>query len=192
MFMCCQKDKKEEKGLPVEQFRSGDIVFRRGTGIMSRTVLAADDRGGAYSHVGILVRGQRKWKVVHAVPGEPDFEGDPDRVKMEDISLFFAPEKALCGGVMRLKKESDSLKACRASEYATDIYRRHTLFDHAYVREDTTRMYCTELVEFVYRKVGIDLVEERVSRIRVPCFAGDYVFPSALQESSCLKLVYSF
>lgn len=35
--------------------REGDLVFRRGNGITSRAVLAAD-RGGVYSHVGIAVR----------------------------------------------------------------------------------------------------------------------------------------
>ena len=39
--------------LPQELFRDGDITFRRGTGITSRVVLAAD-REGTYSHTGIL------------------------------------------------------------------------------------------------------------------------------------------
>lgn len=192
MFGCGTKDEKAENCLPVQQFRPGDIIFRQGTGVLSRAVRAADERKGIYTHVGIVVRDGQQWKVVHAVPGEPNFQGDPDRVKMEDISLFFASKRALCGAVMRLKEEVDSLKALHASDYAADIFRRHTLFDHAYNRQDTTRMYCSELVEFVYRKVGIDLVQGRINQLRVPCFSGDYVFPSALQESPCLKLIYSF
>lgn len=66
--------------LPQELFRDGDIAFRRGTGITSRVVLAAD-REGAYSHTGILKKKAGQWYVIHAVPGEPDFKDDPDRVK---------------------------------------------------------------------------------------------------------------
>jgi len=80
--------------LPQELFRDGDIAFRRGTGITSRAVLAAD-REGAYSHTGILKKKAGQWYVIHAVPGEPDFKDDPDRVKMETVEVFFEKRKAV-------------------------------------------------------------------------------------------------
>ena len=66
--------------LPAGLFQDGDLAFRRGTGLTSRVVLAAD-KSGAYSHVGILKWMDGKWHVIHAVPGEPDYRGDEDRVK---------------------------------------------------------------------------------------------------------------
>lgn len=33
--------------------------------------------------------------MIHAVPGEPDFKDDPDRVKMETVEVFLRKEKLL-------------------------------------------------------------------------------------------------
>ena len=156
--------------LPQELFRDGDIAFRRGTGITSRVVLAAD-REGAYSHTGILKKKAGQWYVIHAVPGEPDFKGDPDRVKMETVEVFFEKRKAVNG---------------------EHLYESHVLFDHDYDLADTTKMYCTELIDFVYRKEGIDLPEGRVSHVNIPGFRGDYLLPNDIAQSKRLCLIYYF
>ena len=64
--------------IPKETLRSGDIVFRQGSGLTSRIVQKAD-KNGIYSHVGIVLRDKNgDCLVIHAVPGEPDFKGDVD------------------------------------------------------------------------------------------------------------------
>ena len=75
------------------EFLEGDIVFRRGVGLSSEAVLYVDS--GQYSHVGIVANYQGKKMIIHAVPGEKEFEGDIDRIKMATIAnallsdLFF-------------------------------------------------------------------------------------------------------
>ena len=88
--------------LPYGRFRDGDLAFRRGGGLTSRAVLAAD-AGGVYSHVGLLKREGDEWFVIHAVPGEPVDATDVDRVKCEPVDRFFAADRAVCGAVMRVK-----------------------------------------------------------------------------------------
>ncbi len=175
--------------LPQELFRNGDIVFRRGTGITSRVVLAAD-REGAYSHTGILKKKNGRWFVIHAVPGEPDFENDPDRVKMETIEVFFERKKAVSGAIMRIP--DDSVAAYRATINAECLYKNNILFDHDYDLADTTKMYCTELIDFVYRKEAIDLTEGRISHVNIPGFRGDYLLPNDIAQSKRLCLIYYF
>ncbi len=97
--------------------REGDIVFRRGRGLTSRAVLAADAEG-IYSHVGIVVRvgGENEadvengvgeeYAVVHIVPGEADENGVEDVIKIESPEKFFAENRASRGAVMRLRGES--------------------------------------------------------------------------------------
>jgi hypothetical protein len=87
--------------------REGDVVFRRGGGIVSRAVLAAD-RGGGYSHVGVVARLEGRLVVVHVVPGEPDARGVRDVVKAEAPEAFFAPRRARRGAVMRLREADDA------------------------------------------------------------------------------------
>ena len=64
---CGKGGKQSPEPLPVEEFRDGDLAFRRGMGLTSRAVLAADRRG-AYSHVGILKQLDGTWCVIHATP----------------------------------------------------------------------------------------------------------------------------
>lgn len=191
IFLSCNnRSKADLPSLPVAEFRDGDLAFRRGLGMMSRAVLVVDGKG-TYSHVGILKNIEGEWCVIHAVPGEPDFKGDVDRVKVESVFRFYAPEQAAHGLVMRVDGlERDS--ACRAAAVAQVMAERGTLFDHQYDLSDTTEMYCTELVEFAYRKIGIDLSEGRLSTVSVPGMSGTYLLPSDLMDNRKLKTIYYF
>lgn len=188
LFVGCINEKKI-KTFPESLLREGDLVFRKGEGLVSRSILGVD-RNGMYSHIGIVVSDSDKWKVIHAVPGEPDYEGDPDRVKLEEIQEFFGKDKAVAGALMRLA--GDSISAVKASSKAMEVYRRRTLFDHAYDLEDTTRMYCTELIRFVYQCAGMDLVGKQMMEINIPGFSGVYIFPSDIAQSEHLMLIYEF
>ena len=104
--------------------------------------------------------------VVHAVPGEPDYEGDPDRVKMETPEKFFISLNADIGEVKRLR--GDTVTPAVAAREAVEIYRRGTLFDHDYDDSDTSRMYCCELVMHAYARAGIPLVGTFRHEFRLP------------------------
>ena len=82
--------------------RAGDLVFRRGGSLSSRAVVMADTDKG-YSHIGMVVDSAGKAMIVHAVPYEPDFKGDFDRVKLETPQRFFLSDRAIVGEVRRLE-----------------------------------------------------------------------------------------
>ena len=172
------------------ELRAGDVVFRRGSGLTSRAVLAAD-RNGAYSHIGIVVDSCGVMMVVHAVPGEPDYEGDPDRVKMDTPQRFFSSMNARIGEVKRLR--GDSATALRAARFAGDVYKRGTLFDHDYDDTDTTKMYCCELIDFVYRKAGRPLAGQKRHYFHLPGLNPiRCILPSDICNSGKLDTVMSF
>lgn len=188
-WSCKKGNDPDAPALPTELFNDGDIVFRRGMGIMSRIVLHADG-DGVYSHTGILRREGTEWYVIHAVPDEPDFDGDPDRVKKEPVTRFFASDRAVRGMVVRYEGRPEA--AARAAASAEEYVRRGTLFDHKYNLDDTTEMYCTELVNHVYKKEGIDLSEGRMSKINLPAVGGTYLLPTDLAENCHLKIIFCF
>ena len=189
VLSCNNESKEVMPTLPIETFRDGDIVFRRGMGIMSHIVLHAESEG-VYSHTGILKKEGDKWYVIHAVPNESDFKGDIDRVKKDPICRFFAPDRAARGAVMRYTGPSTTAK--KAANSAIEMNRRKTLFDHKYDLNDTTEMYCTELINFVYKKEGIDLSEGRISHVNLPAVGGTYLLPSDLTKSRHLITIYCF
>ena len=152
----------------------GDLVFRRGNGMTSRAVLAVD-RHGSYSHIGIAVDSCGTMMIVHAVPGEPDYEGDPDRVKMESPEKFY------------------SSAASEAARHALEVYRRGTLFDHDYDDSDTTKMYCCELITFAYGKAGIRLTDGKRHRFKLPGMKPICcILPSDICNSRMLTKIISF
>ena len=194
VFIClfvvaCSGTKGERMILPDDLvLTEGDIVFRRGTGLMSLTVVAAD--GGKYSHMGIVVDSAGVKMVVHAVPDEPDFPGDVDRVKMELPSKFFSTFNAVMGEVMRHK---DKKVAEVAAREALRLYRRGILFDHDYDDSDSTKLYCSELVERAYLGAGVSLAEERRHDFIVPGFHFEHVImPTDIYESSMIRTILRF
>lgn len=170
--------------------RAGDVVFRRGNGLTSRAVLAAD-RHGAYSHIGIVVDSCGVMMVVHAVPGEPDYEGDPDRVKMDSPRRFFSSMNADIGEVKRLR--GDSATAALAARFAMEVYKRGTLFDHDYDDADTTKMYCCELVDFAYRKAGRPLAGRKRHYFHLPGLEPiRCILPSDICNNAALETIATF
>ena len=106
------------------KLQAGDVVFRRGNGTISRSITYVDNNG-KYSHVGIVVDSAGTFMIVHAVPNEPDYKGDVDKVKMDSPQQFFSSSKASKGEICRIE---DSIIARKASLVAMNIYKRNTFF----------------------------------------------------------------
>lgn len=170
------------------QLKTGDVVFRRGSGFTSQAVIIAE-HGGAYSHVGIVVDSAGVPMIVHAVPGEPDYDGDEDRVKMDSPEAFFSKVRAQRGAVYR---HADSIVAQRAAQEAFKAYRRGVLFDHDYDSSDTTKMYCTELVVYAYGKTPYPLTDVENEHLELVGFETDCILPSALLKCKDLRKMKAF
>ena len=164
----------------------GDLLFRRGTGFVGHVVTMADTEG-RYSHVGIVVCKDGTPYVVHAVPHEHDFEGDFDRVKCEDARSFIGRYTECVAGIYR-PQVSDSLKSI-AANHALRLSEKQIPFDHDYNLDDTTALYCTELIEYVYSLVGVSISEGRRTNVSLPGMRGEYIMPSDLTKCSKLEMI---
>jgi len=174
--------------IPADLFSEGDLVFRKGISLSSQMVLMGDQEG-AYSHVGILIRDSSgKWEVIHAVPEEAVETGGIEVMKREPLTRFWQSDRAVAGAVVSYPM-SDSIRALIIKK-SEEIYLRRLLFDQAYNLSDSTQMYCTELVVFIYHSVGIDLTEGRSHSI--PGFRKVAIFPSDILRNERLENVYHF
>ena len=162
----------------------GDLLFRRGTGFVGHVVTMADTEG-RYSHVGIVIYKDSTPYVVHAVPHEHDIEGDFDRVKCEDARSFIGRYTECVAGIYR-PQVSDSLKSI-AANHALRLSEMRIPFDHDYNLDDTTALYCTELIEYVYGLVGLSISEGHRTDINLPGMTGQYIMPSDLTKCSKLE-----
>ena len=171
----------------IGNLREGDLLFRKGTGIAGRIVTSLDSNG-EYSHVGIVVRIDGRWHVVHAVPHEPDFEGDIDRVKCEPIELFTSRYPQANYGHYRTTATNKQRKT--AIHHALRLSAERRPFDHDYNLEDTNKLYCTEFVEYVYSLAGVSISRGRRTHITFPSLSGEHILPSDLTEGGNLKPIY--
>lgn len=181
---CTSPNQQYDKSSLISQLQQGDIIFRRGTGIVGHAVAAAD-RQGNYSHVGIVVACADGFYVVHAVPHEHDYEGDYDRVKCEKIDQFLDRYVEANVALYRPKVKEEQRDIAVAT--ALRLLKRGVPFDHDYDLSDTTRLYCTELVEYAYLTAGISLSEGRRTEVNLPIVAGRHIMPSDLTESTLLE-----
>lgn len=190
LIVGCVESQRRSDGCPrwlaEEHLAEGDLLFRRGTGLVGQVVTSMD-RDGHFSHVGIVVRVDTLWRVVHAVPHEPDFKGDFDRVKCESVAEFLGRYPDAEFGLYRPQIDSSHRKM--AARHALRQSQKRVPFDHGYDLADTTRLYCTELIEYCYGLQGLSLSEGRRTEVTFPSLSGSYIFPSDLTQSSHLHRI---
>lgn len=174
--------------IPIKQLRDGDLLFRCGISAQSQVVTRLDSANGTYSHVGIAIYDNGKWRVVHSVPGE-SLDGI-DRVKVDAVDTFFMTSRAEHGAAMRL--QCDATIARFAAHHALQLAKQGIPFDTHYDWEDHSRLYCTELVQVAYMSAGIDLSQGHSTCIALPFYNGNIVFPSDIAHNDSLQVVFSF
>ena len=175
--------------VPVELLHNGDLAFRCGTSIESHIVTGIDGENGPFSHIGIVVNVGGKWFVAHAVPGENQ-PNEPEYLKLDPISVYYGSDRAKLGAIMRVTE--DSATCATATAYALWAVDARKEFDNAFDWEDTTLLYCTELVQQAYLHSGIDLVQESHTDVGAAPFKGTYVFPSDIASNKSLTLICTF
>jgi hypothetical protein len=167
--------------IPENLLHEGDLVFRLGRGTSSRIVNMADNEN-SFSHIGILVKNNSEWYVIHSVPGEENETNGKEVIKCDPVKRFFANDRTIYGVVMRW----DSIHAIEKQivDNAKSFYQQKLLFDHNYTLSDSTALYCTELVHRVFLKQNVDLSENR--RHSFPLFKEQIIFPSDILKNKRL------
>lgn len=176
--------------IPTNSLRIGDIAFRKGNGLIGSAV-ASVEKESLYSHVGIVVRIDNEWMVIHAVPGELDSPSDVERVKCETITGFFSESKANHGEIIRVES-IDSVCAVDVQKKALQMYKEHVLFDKAFDLCDSDSVYCTELVYLCFLSGGIDLTEGRRTHISVPFFHSVCILPEDIYKYSHKRIIFKY
>lgn len=188
-YGCSDDAKVDGVSLPIDELCAGDIVFRRGEGVASDMVDYSDVHG-QYSHVGVVALSDSGSVVVHAVPGRVPGQSGEDIVRAEKIESFFSAEQSTRGEIRRLTL--DSVQRSRLNRAALEIARRQVEFDHSYSLEDTTKLYCTELLQRLFADIGVDLAQGRISRINMVGLGDSILMPSDIYFNDGLKTIFSY
>ncbi len=191
-FISCTKKSETNSNLVAvlnsDTICSGDILLRRGMGLTSRMVLAAD-LSGNYSHVGIAVEHNGEIAVVHSVPDEAP-ANEPEYIKLESLEDFFSPLKSNLNLVLRTPLSSDSLNM--VVEEAFRYYEKRVTFDHKYSLADDEELYCSELVFLSFGKVGFDVTNGRFSQLKSSTILGRVILPADIEHNPNLVVICEF
>jgi len=178
----CSKHKNDGEKVPYDTtiLRNGDLLFRNGCGYESQVVTNLSS--GNYSHIGMAYHAPSGWCVIHAVPGEEE-DGEPEYLKCEPIAEFYRTDRAKAGASARVNC-TDSV-AETATRRALQLVEQKIVFDNDYDLDDSSQLYCTELVRLVYAGCGVDLCEDRWHL--APIIAkGHVIYPEDIWQSPLL------
>ncbi|MBK8228251.1 MAG: hypothetical protein IPK70_13890 [Flavobacteriales bacterium] len=136
------------------ELQPGDIILRRGHGLVSDLISSVLSEEYDVSHCGIVAEHDSALWVIHSVSSSVS---EADGMQSHRLQSFVGQSKPGSVIVTRLRTAADrSLIARRAKE----LLRRKVPFDHDFDLEDTTRIYCSELVWRIIRDdYGIDVFD---------------------------------
>ncbi len=132
--------------IPDSMFRTGDLIFRDGRGFISaafRKLSLSDPR---YSHAGIIHIEKGKLFVFHLLGGEANKN---NKMRKELLSNFCSPIQSNSFAVYRTDQNGKSIDSL--AEY---FFRKKVEFDSEFNLETDNKMYCTELLYKILKRVS--------------------------------------
>jgi len=188
LFLSCSKTNVDLKH-DLNIYQNGDIVFRLGDSSVSNLVMIADEQS-EYSHVGIIVVENGTPMVIHACPPDLNVISRDNKLKMDSINVFFSINNAVNGALYRYK---DCSIAASAANEAKRLYSDGVMFDYNFDINDTTELYCTEFIEYVYEKSGVSIIGNKHHSVDIPgIYIEDCILISDLMSSEQLEIIGSF
>jgi len=130
------------------KLQDGDIIMRKGTGPLSFHIMNATKED--YSHCGIIVREDDKWRVIHAMGGSVS-KGDIDGMQMVDLTEFVAYAADSMMFICRATFQ-DSLGP-QIRDKAYEYLATEAPFDHSFNLFEQDRIYCSELIFCILRDI---------------------------------------
>jgi uncharacterized protein YycO len=158
--------------------RDGDLIFRKAPGMASDYIVAVDGKS-EYSHVGLIHKEDERVTVIHSAFDKTQLNTG---VHEEDLSSFLTGIPL--AAIYRLLDDTGS-RANEAAQMALDLV--GTPFDFNLNKDDAQQLYCTELLWVVYRRAGIELLDNQPSELDLPMLGHrQVILPSDLAGSSKL------
>jgi hypothetical protein len=161
-------------------FKTGDLIFRDGRGVISSAFRMFSLKSPLYSHAGIVHREKGKIYVYHIIGGESN---SPGKMKKEPLTRFIDPLQANAFAVYRF-----NISPVLIDSLATDYYSKNIEFDKKFDLKSNDKMYCTELVYRILQQASGDKNFIPLTEIS----GVQYVACDNIYLSSNSKQIYSY
>lgn len=161
----------------IEQLKHGDIIMRKGYGLVSRVIATKLQGDYELSHCGVVIEREGMKYVVHTVSAS---YSEIDGVQVQTISDFIRQSKP---GSVVVNRFTDEALAGETVTGVMGYLKRSMPFDNNFDITDTSALYCTELIwRSLLERTGVDLFEGRYEN-EADLYSFDVFFNSALFET---------
>jgi hypothetical protein len=139
----------------VALLQEGDIILRRGSGMVSDIIARLLNEKYELSHCGIVVELQDELWVVHSVSNSVS---EVDGMQVHRLQDFVGQSLPNSVVVSRLHTIQDGT---RIAEKAIQYLQREVPFDHHFDLRDTSAFYCSELIwRIILDEYGLDIFKD--------------------------------
>lgn len=124
----------------------GDVVLKRGKGVISQTIVKQLKEPIQLSHCAVVVE-KDSLVLVNAISGSIS---NQDGLQITSITSFYNdafPES------IYILRAYDSKKASKIQKEALRLYKKNIPFDHEFNHLDSSKLYCSEFVENVLHPI---------------------------------------
>lgn len=172
---CNDPDEEGTYALTSDQqslFNPGDIILRRGKGLVSDGIAQVLNEPYNVTHCGLLVPSDSGWAVMHALS---DKSRDIDGVVVQALGQFVEESKQ--GSIMVVRYKAMNGKEQAVLHTADGYLKKGLPFDLGFDIHDTTAIYCSELLQKVYMdNFGEDIFPIRIQTPTTELLKYTYLF----------------
>jgi hypothetical protein len=129
--------------------RPGDIIIRKGNGPLSAHLM--NNTKEEYTHSGVIVNEEGTWKVIHTIGGtssEESIDGMQTQLLTEFVKHAADSMLFICRPIF-----ADSIEIL-VPKYAYEYLDQKIPFDHRFSMYSTDKIYCTELLYYIFKRVN--------------------------------------
>ena len=135
-----------------QQLEEGDFILRRGHGLVSNWIVHYLDQTYDVSHIGVLVREDKRWQVISALSSAvADFDG------MQKASLDAFTDQSHRNKLMVSRLGAPKNIRSQIANQANKYLEQKTPFDHHFDHSDPSAFYCTELPWHIIQDLEADV-----------------------------------
>jgi hypothetical protein len=168
--------KSQQSGIIASVVKEGDIICRLGDRLWSRFFRDISLTDKRYSHIGIIHINNG---IVTVINAEGDREHGRDSVNESALDDFLSVART--AGIYRIKNTGGDQISAMAMEYIG------VPFDWQFDMHDESKLYCTELLYVVLKRLLPDL---KLSTVYIKGLDKEIILPEAISRSEYFSEVY--
>lgn len=137
----------------IKELKGGEIILRKGDGILSSQLIQILNEEIPLSHCGMIIKGDTSFYVIHAI--SDDYKG---RDGVQPCNLKHFVSAAIDSSIIIIRPNYPDSILYKMQKEAIKYVKMGKTFDYQFNLDDTTQYYCTELLKHIF----VNTVEEDI------------------------------